>query len=293
MNHRIGFIGAGKMGTALGLFFQEHGEQVAGYFSRSYESAKKAAAVTESAAFDQIATLIKESDRIFLTVPDGQIKAVWDEIKDMPELTHKFLCHTSGSLSSEVFHGAESREVETASLHPICAIGNAEAYDALNQAVFSLEGKESKACEALKEQLTSYGNVVVPVLKEHKMLYHEACVVASNFLVGSSYLSERMLMTCGFSEETARSALLPLMKGSLSNIERLGSIEALSGPVERSDAQTLSGHLNALSSLEQEHAAFDISRASNIYKQMSGLLLEAAQKKHPEKDYEACKEIVK
>ena len=29
MNHRIGFIGAGKMGTALGLFFQEHGEQVA------------------------------------------------------------------------------------------------------------------------------------------------------------------------------------------------------------------------------------------------------------------------
>ena len=133
----------------------------------------------------------------------------------------------------------------------------------------------------------------MPVLKEHKMLYHEACVVASNFLVGLSYLSERMLMTCGFSEETARSALLPLMKGSLLNIERLGSIEALSGPVERSDWQTLSGHLNALSSLEQEHAAFDISRASNIYKQMSGLLLEAAQKKHPEKDYEACKEIVK
>ena len=86
-------------------------------------------------------------------------------------------------------------------------------------------------------------------------------MVASNFLVGLSYLSERMLMTCGFSEETARSALLPLMKGSLLNIERLGSIEALSGPVERSDWQTLSGHLNALSSLEQEHAAFDISRA--------------------------------
>ena len=38
---RIGFIGAGKVGTALGLYFKKHGLVIAGYRSRSEASARR------------------------------------------------------------------------------------------------------------------------------------------------------------------------------------------------------------------------------------------------------------
>ena len=41
---KIGFLGAGKVGTTLGRYFAEHSVEVAGYYSRSISSASEAAA---------------------------------------------------------------------------------------------------------------------------------------------------------------------------------------------------------------------------------------------------------
>ena len=70
---KIGFIGAGKVGFSLGKFFTAGGITMTGYFSRHRESAVEAAAFTNTKSYESLATIVKESDALFLTVPDGEM----------------------------------------------------------------------------------------------------------------------------------------------------------------------------------------------------------------------------
>jgi len=52
------------------------------------------------------------------------------------------------------------------------------------------------------------------------------------------------LESIGFDRETADKAFLPLIKNTVHNIERLGSIDALTGPVSRGDNSVVEQHVN-------------------------------------------------
>ena len=75
----VGFIGAGKVGFSLGKWFAHNGVTVTGYWSRRRESAGEAALFTGTQAFDSTEALVRASDVIFLTVPDGMIPTVFVE----------------------------------------------------------------------------------------------------------------------------------------------------------------------------------------------------------------------
>ncbi|MDR1495462.1 MAG: Gfo/Idh/MocA family oxidoreductase, partial [Clostridiales Family XIII bacterium] len=81
---RVGFIGAGKAGTAFGRYIAERIAEkdekrigLAGYFSKDPDSARFAAALTGSAAFETDVPLAEASDIIFFSVPDGTIAAAF------------------------------------------------------------------------------------------------------------------------------------------------------------------------------------------------------------------------
>ena len=84
---KIGIIGAGKVGFTLGKFFSQGGVRVTGYYSRDPDSAREAAAFTQSSFYGSLQPLIEDSDAIFITVPDK-------------EITNKYICHCSGALSA-------------------------------------------------------------------------------------------------------------------------------------------------------------------------------------------------
>ena len=63
-------------------------------------------------------------------------------------------------------------------------------------------------------------------------------------------------------------------------------MEALTGPIERGDAQTVRKHLDAM---EEEN----LTEIREIYEGLSRVLVEMAEKKHPERDYRTVKEILK
>ena len=70
---RAGFIGAGKVGFTLGKYLAMHGIEISGYYSRTPASAKEAAEFTQSRYYTSIEEITKDSDTLFLTVPDGAI----------------------------------------------------------------------------------------------------------------------------------------------------------------------------------------------------------------------------
>ena len=103
---KVGFIGAGKVGFSLGKYFKTHGVNVVGYYSKTPESAKSAADFTGTKVYGTIADIVRDSDTIFVTVPDGQICMVWDCIKNL-DIKNKNICHCSGSISSAAFFVGE------------------------------------------------------------------------------------------------------------------------------------------------------------------------------------------
>ena len=74
----IGLIGAGKVGFSIGRFFSDGGVRITGYCSRNPDSAREAAAFTNSRYYSSIKDLTADSDAIFITVPDSAIRSVYE-----------------------------------------------------------------------------------------------------------------------------------------------------------------------------------------------------------------------
>ncbi len=274
----IGFIGAGKVGFSMGKYLTERGMTVTGYYSRSPQSANEAAGFTGTKMYTDIGRLVTDSDTVFLTVPDGAIAEVWDEVRKYP-IQGKIIIHCSGSLSSEVFSEIGACQAFGYSIHPLLAVNDRyTSYEKLSAAFFTVEGNE-KHLRFLKGLFEGFGNHVEVIDASDKILYHAAAAVASNLCVGLVAMSEEMLVHCGFTPEHAHEALSPLIMGNMINIVEYGCKAALTGPVERNDAGTVAEHLKVIDGDEAE-----------VYRLLSAEIVKIAEGKYPERDYTELKE---
>jgi len=77
---RTGIIGAGKVGCSLGKYFRLNNLKVTGYYDVNENLAKEAATFTETTFIEDLETIVKISDTLFLTVPDDLITTVWESL---------------------------------------------------------------------------------------------------------------------------------------------------------------------------------------------------------------------
>ena len=282
---RIGFIGAGKVGFTLGKYLEQKLNKeeiqknlpetvtVSGYYSRQVESAKEAAAFTNTEAFDDLKKIVCASDVLMLTVPDGRIEAVWDSIKAF-DIKGKLICHCSGAMTSNIFSGVTEAGAFGYSIHPMYAISSKyESYKELDNSFFTVEGDDryvDKVCSVIR----ALGNSCVRIDGTDKVKYHGAAVFASNLVTGLLAVSQELLTQCGFSAEEAQRAIVPLFLGNAKAAADRGSVDSLTGPVERCDTGTVRKHLNALSGDER-----------SAYAAVSRCLVPVAERKHPDRDY--------
>ena len=271
---RIGFIGAGKVGFTLGKFFTDKGIRVTGYYSRQAESAREAAAFTDSKFYEELDNIVNDSDALFLTVPDGEISGVFQKIKDY-NICHKYICHCSGALSSkDAFEGIEETGATGYSIHPLFPISSKyDCYKELSDAFFCLEGDKA-GLEMFLSLFKKLGVRARTIDSEHKVQYHGACVFASNLICGVIKESLDILGTCGFDEEEALAALRPLIKSNISHVLEDGPVTALTGPIERGDLDTVKKHM----------ASWD-GETADMYRMLSRKVLECAKIKNPDRDY--------
>ena len=282
---RIGFIGAGKVGFTLGKYLEQNLKKekiqknlpetvtVSGYYSRQVESAKEAAAFTDTAVFDDLKKIVCASDVLMLTVPDGRIEAVWDSIKAF-DIKGKLICHCSGAMTSNIFSGVTEAGAFGYSIHPMYAISSKyESYKELDNSFFTVEGDDrhvDKVCSVIR----ALGNSCVRIDGIDKVKYHGAAVFASNLVTGLLAVSQELLTQCGFSAEEAQRAIVPLFLGNAKAAADRGTVDSLTGPVERCDTETVRKHLNALSGDER-----------SAYAAVSRCLVPVAERKHPDRDY--------
>lgn len=278
---KFGFIGAGKVGFSLGKYFADNNQTVVGYYSEFKTDAKEAAEFTDSRVYTDISALVKDSEILFLTVPDGIIEKVWNKLKTI-NISGKIICHASGALSSEVFSDISELEGFGFSIHPLFAVSDKyNSYKELSNSYFTVEGAKERLNE-IKTLLESFGNKVCVISKENKVKYHAAAAIASNLVVGLIGLSEELLTECGFDKQSAHNALSPIIKGNVEHIVEDGVKAALTGPIERNDTTTVRKHLDVLNEVQKD-----------VYISVSKQILKIAKEKNKDRDYCEIEEILK
>jgi predicted short-subunit dehydrogenase-like oxidoreductase (DUF2520 family) len=280
---RIGFIGAGRIGCSLSRYISENGGDgfsVSGFFSRNPESAAAAAVFAGGRVYGRIGELAADSDMLLLTVPDGQIAGVWasaaNEIAGCAGRERErllFVGHLSGCLSGKVF-SPRPGAMSFGSMHPVLSVpGRENCHEIFKGAFFTAEGDPDFVSFAGR-LLSALGNPWRPIETDRKALYHAACVMVSNLVNALAYTGEKMFDDCGFDSEFAEQAWRGLFAGNAENISALGPVDALTGPVERGDTETVRSHLETLT-----------GHTRDIYLFLSRALIETAERKNPGRDY--------
>ncbi len=269
----IGIVGAGRVGCSIGKYLKEHGAAVAGYYSKSRESVEFAATFTNTAAFPSLGELVEAVSMIFITTPDDEIRPVWEKIAGQP-IRGKIICHFSGSLSSVVFSGREQAGASGCSVHPMYAFSSKEtSWQQLNQVLFTMEG-DSHALDRVGLVLAQAGIRHFVINSAKKERYHAAASMVSNMMIGLYQMSIDMLQDCGFEEAAARLLVEPLVRNNIENLLATSPEQALTGPIERNDVETVRKHLAVLTEEERE-----------VYTSLAQKLVETARRKNPDKEY--------
>ena len=280
---KIGFIGAGKVGYSLGRYFTENGIFLTGYYSRNIQSAMEAAKFTGSKRYDELSELVSDSDVIFITVPDGSITEVYNMVKVLG-IAGKQICHCSGAMSAaEAFRDLSAYGASGCSIHPLFPVSSKyDSFKELHKAFFCIEGDEAGVNE-WSELFDKFGNRTKVISGENKSEYHAACSISSNLVCALAAKSLSTLEKCGFTESEAKIAIEPLIMSNIRRILAVGPVDALTGPVERNDVDTVLKHIRCMGN--------EVDR--NMYMAVSRKLVDLAEEKHPETDYAELKRLLK
>jgi predicted short-subunit dehydrogenase-like oxidoreductase (DUF2520 family) len=185
---------------------------------------------------------------VLLAVPDSALPEVaYDLSHTGPPPLGCAVFHLSGALSTEVLAPLHAVGYAVGSLHPLQAVADPWlSGDRFMGTAFAIAG-EPAAIAAARRLVNLLNGRPLLIAPARRPIYHAAAVVASNYFVALVAFAVRLMEEAGVSESEAVPALLPLIRGTLDNLEQLGVPAALTGPIPRGDVDTVRLHLARLS----------------------------------------------
>jgi predicted short-subunit dehydrogenase-like oxidoreductase (DUF2520 family) len=244
----IAVIGAGCLGTSLAVLLQRAGHKVVAICSRTHRSAQAAVALLSGArVVGDCGMAAMGAEVVILAVPDRAIAQVAIQVAAGGALKRgAVVAHLSGALPAGILAGVRAAGGWQGCMHPLQSFANVEnAIAALPSSFFFLEG-DDEAVDVLRSLVVSLEGRPVRIDSAAKSLYHAAACAASNYLVTVVDYATTLMARAGVPPDVALPALLPLIQGTVRNLETVGLPDALTGPISRGDVGTVKNHLEAL-----------------------------------------------
>jgi predicted short-subunit dehydrogenase-like oxidoreductase (DUF2520 family) len=240
----IGIVGAGAVGTALGVALTRAGWPIAAVASRDPVRRERfRELVGGTRAFAEVTPLLDEVELIILAVPDDAVGPLAQTIR---LYSGQALVHTSGALGAEVLEPAMAAGTQVGSFHPLVAFADTErAVTALHGATIAVEG-DDQLVALLAEMAERIGATAVRLTPGTKAAYHAAAVLAAGGFVALLDAIAELARIAGLDEAGSLAIYGPLIEQTLGNARALGIRAALTGPMTRGDVGTLEAHLAAL-----------------------------------------------
>jgi predicted short-subunit dehydrogenase-like oxidoreductase (DUF2520 family) len=268
---KFAIIGAGMVGTAIGFLLKKAGHEIVAIADPSAAHLKRAQSYTGTVGFRYPSQAADLGDCLLITTPDDLIGPVCAEIAGGSFLRGKKVFHMSGAGGLDLLTPAAQAGASVASIHPL------QSFSSIDSAIQNIPGSYFGVTAAAGVKKLSADivrdlqGIPIYITPAQKPLYHATACIASNYLVSLMSVVESIYLSIGFSEKDARKAYLPLVYGSLKNIEKHGCKSALTGPIARGDAGTIQKHIEAM--------ACHFPDYSSLYADMGRITVKLARQK--------------
>ena len=261
----LNIIGCGKVGKALGRLWHAEGTFIIqDILNRSLASGETAAEFIGSGrAIDDMHAFRPADVWLIGTADDGIVSACDALVASGLLAPGNIVFHCSGALPSGALGAAVKAGAGIASVHPIRSFaGPKQAASGFAGTYCGIEG-DAVAVDRLTDAFSAIGAKLVPVNAEFKTVYHAAAVFASNYLVTVLDTAVEAYAKAGIPREDALKLMEPLVRGTVDNVFRLGTTDALTGPIARGDTATVVRQYRAVSSWD--------ARVGQLYKSLGKL----------------------
>ena len=253
--NNFAIVGTGMVGTAIGYLLKKAGYEIVAIADKSATALQRAHSYTGGKAYRKPQEILREAECILITTPDDIILSVCKDIALSPFIKGKYVFHMSGAGGLDLLEPAKKAGAAVASIHPLQSFSSIDtAIQNIPSSYFGITA-DAKAKRLAKAIVLALGCKPIFISSKQKSLYHAAACVASNYLVSLLNVVESIYQSIGISEKDAKKAYLPLIYGSLKNIELSGSIAALTGPIARGDSGTIQKHVDAINAHLPQYAS--------------------------------------
>lgn len=219
-------VGRGKVGRALRVALMRAGAEVTLVAGRQVMPRDVSAARV-----------------VVLALPDAAIASCAERIAG--GLTRgAVVLHCAGRLGVEPLAACAVAGAATGVMHPLVSFASTRVPPPLAGATFVIAG-DARAVRAARALTTQLGAVPL-VAALHGAAYHAAAALLAGGAVALTAHAIEVLVALGLQRTAARRALAGLLGSVAANLSRLDAPEALTGPVARGDAATITAHRAAL-----------------------------------------------
>jgi predicted short-subunit dehydrogenase-like oxidoreductase (DUF2520 family) len=241
----IAVVGAGTVGTAIGVLLERAGHRIVGVTGRS-ETRSRVRSYLPNAPFLEPAEAAAAAELVVIGTPDDVIEQTVDALVAAAAVgPGKSVTHLSGSLGLDVLKAAGQTGARILAIHPLQTFPDVEsALERLTGCWIAITAEDEDGHVLGEELAGDLEGVPFRLADEFRPLYHAAAVFASNYLVTASAIAESLFDIAGVPDPAE--AMWPLQRASLGHVERLGPADALTGPAVRGDAGTIRRNLGAL-----------------------------------------------
>jgi predicted short-subunit dehydrogenase-like oxidoreductase (DUF2520 family) len=246
---KIAVIGAGRVGTAFAVLLARAGHEIAALAGRG-STAERAAAWLPGVPVLLPAEAAALGDLLLLGVPDNALESLVAELAAAETVAAgTWVTHVSGAAGLGVLSPLRERGARRLATHPLQTFPDVEgAVRAVPGCRMAITADDDEGFAFGEWLATELGAIPFRLSDDLRPLYHAAAVFASNYLVATTAVAERLFAASGVSHPAE--AMHPLQLATLDNVARLGTGTALTGPAVRGDTATITRNLEALA----EHA---------------------------------------
>ncbi|HEY7675098.1 MAG TPA: DUF2520 domain-containing protein [Burkholderiales bacterium] len=252
----LGFIGAGRVATGLATGFARAGREVVAVAGRNADSARELARRVRGARACAPQEVADRADIVFLTVPDDAIEAVASGLRWRKGAA---CVHCSGAAELDALAKAAADGALAGGFHPLHMFGEPGFQEALAGCSIAVAGPDALV-EQLEELARALGARPLRLPEGGRALYHAAANFSGAFVLALVQETVALWGKLGIAEADALAALLPLLRGTVDNVERLGAAGGLGSVIARGDIGTIRRHLDVLA---------DFPRSLELYRLLS------------------------
>lgn len=246
----VGVIGAGRAGTAMAAALARAGHRVVAASAVSQASLERISRSLPEAEVAQPEDVVEAAGLVLLTVPDDALPGLVGGLAATgAPLSGRLLAHASGRHGLAVLEPATRQGALPLALHPVMTFtGRPDDVDKMHGISFGVTAPDQlrPVAEALVVEM---GGEPVFIAEEQRRLYHAALASAANHLITLVTSSGDLLAEAGVPDPAKM--LGPLLSAALENALTFGDA-ALTGPVARGDAETVTAHMQAIAAAAPE-----------------------------------------